>query len=246
MRIGSFSISSLLKIAACLVLDAAILIFFFNIFALFTVLAPVKSLLMLLVLLASLAIANAAVLFPSAIAKRIGVVHSTSIIITAIAYAIAANLLSILTFAGSIVLYVVLQLIMFAGFLALLSIISFSAKKTMLDKNLDEIEQQGKLSVMMQLIDIETALHNKQTEEGVPLILQSFKELKERINASTPFGRMTGNRAAMDIEQTIQNNLQYIHLQSKLNMTPSIVADVQKLMDETRRLVMHRETLNLR
>ena len=246
MRTSSLSMAQLLRIASCIVFDIAVLIAYFNIFSIFTVIEPVRSILMLLVLLMGLTAINAAVLYYNQLTIRFGIVHTTAIILVSFAYGFIANLVSVLAIPASTTYYVVWELIIIAAFLSVLSIINVFAQKVMSDNRRDEIEQTASQSVLVQLMDVEATLLTRKYSNNILPVQRSFKELKERIQASTPFGRVIGNRNMIDIEKAVQSNLEYISLQTKLDLSDTDISDLQRMLDETRRLVINREALNIK
>lgn len=239
----NFSTSQLLRLAGCIVFDIAMILAFIKLFALFVLLEPFNSFMMLGVLLTSLLIANGVVLFAGQIYKRFGIVYATTIIVAVLGYALIANIISIITIAGSVVSYMVWQLIMLACLLIFLSVISFFAKNSAADAHSEELEQDMKQIIAVQLMNIESQLQSRQAQAGVALLLRRFKELKERMQASTPFGRMSGNHQALEIENAVQGNLEHIYLQSRREITEAAVEDMSQLIEETLRLVINREVL---
>jgi len=179
--------------------------------------------------------------------KRIGVAYSASIVTVSILYAVASNVLSVFLLAGSTAWYIVWQLIILAVFMGLLSVIALFSKRAMDDINKDKREQIAKSSIKAQLLEIEADMNAKKDCEGMLDVINSFKILKERINASTPFGRIAGNEAVADIEDEIRSNL--LRLQSSIraeDLSKDNLADIIKLIEDTRRLVVNREAMNVR
>ncbi|MDQ6423122.1 hypothetical protein RB620_27195 [Paenibacillus sp. LHD-117] len=245
MSTKNISIAQFLKLAGCLVINAALIIAFIRLFDLFSVMSPLKSMLMLIVLIGSLGVSNAVLFIPGTITGRIGLVHTTTLIVATITYTIIANVISIIAISASIAWYIVWQLVVFAVYLLSLSTISFFARRTAADRDLDKVEQNAKQAVALQLYHIETTLMAKKHEEGFIPLSKSFYLLKERLQASSPFGRFAGNHQLMEMEQQILNHLEYIWMQSKLEITQAAVIEIQKLMEETRQLVMARETMSI-
>ena len=73
-----------------------------------------------------------------------------------------------------------------------------------------------------------------------------FKALKERIYASTPFGRITGNSVILDLEDQIKSKLMYLEEILNIDISDETVVELEKLLKETRKLVINRETLNIK
>ncbi|MGE4282669.1 MAG: hypothetical protein AB7G87_03020 [Clostridia bacterium] len=243
---GNFSVSRILRLLGCLVLDIAVLVAFFKVFAFFSILAPAKSVLMLMVLLIGLIVSNGAIVFPDILFRKIGIAFPTSIIILSVMYTIVSNILSVFLIAGSIIWYIVWELSIFAVFIGVFSIIASFSKRAWDDIKRVELEQDEKNSINVQLMEIEAAIIAKQNDDGILPIFNSFKELKRRMNASTPFGRMAGNSKAIDIENVIKSNLVSVQSKIQSNLTDEGLADVQRLLDDTRRLVVNREAINIR
>lgn len=246
MNNNDFSMTKLLKIAGCFLFDIAILLAFYHGFSLFAILEPGKSVAMLFTLILGLGIINAAILVPEKFARRFGIVHTSSVILLSFLYAIIANLLSGFLIAGSIFWFIVWELIIFSLFIFSISIIGFFAKRTSLERERDTFERGHSQSILAQLMDIENVLHSKRGNPDFSQVLQSFKELKERIQASTPFGRIVDNHSIIEIEQTVRNNLQFIFLQSKLDDADSDPEQMIRTLDDTHRLIKNRELLNIK
>lgn len=202
---------------------------------------PVKSIFMLLFLLLGLAMLNGAIAFPHLIFDKIGVPYSASIIILFILYAVLSNVLSAFLIVGSIVTYIVWELILFAAFIIFLSFfMSFSKKASENMQNVKE-EQSAKIIINLQLMKIEAAINAAENDNSA--ISNSYKALKERINASTPFGRITDNQAVTEVENMIKSNLQNILSSISLDLDGKESASIQKLLDNTRQLLINREKL---
>lgn len=246
MNKDNYSISKLLRLIGCFVFDIAMIIAFFKAFAFFSILAPVKSVLMLIVLLIGLAALNCAILIPDMLLKKLGVAFTAAIESLLIAYAVAANIISVYLISGSVVWYIVWQLIILSVLIVLISIIvSFAGRES---ENIKEAETEEitKSQINLQILNIENAIMSKENSEDISQIKNSFKALKERINASTPFGRITGNSAVLDIENRIKKNLKNLQSMLESALTDESMAEINKLLEETRRLVINREALNIR
>lgn len=235
------SLSTIFRLSGCLIFDIAIIISFIYIFSLFTILMPVKSIFMLLFLLLGLAMLNGAIAFPHLIFDKIGVPYSASIIILSILYAALSNVLSAFLIVGSIVTYIVWELILFAAFTIFLSFLMSFAKKA--SENMQDVkeEQSAKIIINLQLMKIEAAINAAENDNSA--ISNSYKALKERINASTPFGRITDNQTVTEVENMIKANLQNILSSISLDLDGKESASIQKLLDNTRQLLINREKL---
>lgn len=246
MNNSKFSSISTMKILGCFIFDIALILAYFKVFGLFLLIAPDKSILILLVLLVGLLALNGAVVFPSVLFKIIGVPYAASITTLLVLYAIAANILSIFLIPGSTVWYIVWELIIFAIALVIFSIIA-NFSKTASEKIIrDEKEQTEKASIMLQLLEIEDELTAKENQEALAPCLNSFQALKERILSSTPFGRISGNSAILEIENQIKDNLLSLKIGLQGNLNDEKLVQLQKSIDNTRKLVVNREILNIK
>jgi len=258
MNNSKISSTVLLKVSGCFIFDVAVLLAFFKVVGLFFIIAPGKSSFMLLVLLIGLLIFNASVILPSMLFKSIGIPYVASTVTLLLLYVIVANIISIFFIMGSTVWYIVWELIIFAGLLVVLSIISTFLKGAAENITKIEIQAADKTSVMLQLLQIEDTLNKKGNGESVLSITNSFKTLKERIKASTPFGRIIGNNAVFELEDQIKNNLVTLQVsleaslidKKSIKLEKSIELDelkgFQKLIKDTQTLVINRETLNIK
>ncbi|WP_438349278.1 hypothetical protein ACP8HI_00865 [Paenibacillus sp. FA6] len=242
----NFSLSSRLIVLACLIFDIAMVISFFAFFGLFILIDPMKSILMLLVLLMGLVIINGAVAFPNVLLQKMGVAYSTYIIFLLILYVIVSNVLSVFLIAGSMLWYVVWELLVLALFLGLLAITGFFSKGISDDMSKVVVEQMVKQSLNMQLMDIEEMMIAKKHNDRMLPIIDLFAKLKERINASTPFMRISGNSAVSDVENQIRGNLEYLRTMIEASSTDNHADDAQGLIEETRRLIIRREQLMIK
>ena len=245
MSNSKISISSL-RISGCILFDLALLLAFSRIFGLFFIIAPVKSMLVLLVLIVGLIILNGVIIFPNMLFKSIGIPYSFSIITLSVLYVIISNVFSILLIHGSTVGYLAWELVILAAFLIILSVIASFSKGAAEDIIKAEEEQNDKALIKMQLLEIEGLLAAKENQDAILQILKPFKALKERIQSSTPFGRISGNSAVLDLEDRIKNNLATLEDALKVDLTSNTLLQLQKLIEDTRRLVINRETLNIK
>lgn len=258
MNNSKISSTVLLRISGCFIFDVAVILAFFKVVGLFFIIAPGKSSFMLLVLLIGLLIFNASIILPSMLFKSIGIPYSASTVTVMLLYVIVANIISIFFITGSTAMYIVWELIIFACLLVVLSIICTFLKGAEENILKIEIEREDKTSVMLQLLQIEDTLNKKENEEYFLSIINLFKTLKERIKASTPFGRIIGNSSVFELENQIKNNLVSLQegLETWLTDKKSIKLEksfelnelirLEKLIKDTRTLVINRETLNIK
>lgn len=238
---------SLLGILGCLAFDAALIIAFYKAFGLFDTITTDKSIVMLLVLIIGLIIFNGTIIFPTVLFMKLGIQYSSSATMFLILYAIIANVLSIYLIKGSITWYIIYELIILSVFIIGFSRVAAVSEELAKDVIKIEKEQADKFSVAMHLIEIERILKAYENQEAVEPSINLFMALKERIQASTPFGRISGNSAVIEIEQQIKDNLVTLQsgFQEKLTDNNRIV-ELQQLIEDTRRLVINRETLNIK
>lgn len=235
-----------MRIMGCAIFDIAIILAFFKFCGLFLVIAPEKSILMILVLLIGLISINGGVIFPSMLFKRIGIPYSVAVSTVLALYAIIANVTSVMLIPANVVWYLVSELIIFAIFITIFSVcISFSKASETELVNIEK-EQLEKTSITMQLMEIQTIIEGKEDQKTILPCIKSFNALKERIKASTPFGRIIGNGAVLEVEEQIKNNLVTLKNGFEENLTDDNLIKLQRLLEDTRRLVINRETLNIK
>ncbi len=234
------------KVLGCFVFDIALIIVYFKAFGLFFIVDPGRSVLMIFVLLLGLMILNLVVAFEDILFIRIGIPYNAVNITLVVLYVIVANIFSVFLIKGSIILYVIWQLIIFAVFIGIfIIIVAFSedtAKKIIRVKN----QQAEKAFLMQQLLEIEEAFDAKEDQENILKYVNQFKGLKEQIQFSTPFGRSISNNEVLNAEKKINNNLQSLKVSIKENSTDENLIELQKIIEGTRQLVINREELNIR
>ena len=245
MNNSKLSSIGLLKILGCFIFDIALILGFLKIFGLFFIIAPSKSILVLFVLLTGLMMLNLVVAFSDMIFMRIGIPYSAAIVTLTIFYVSVANILSIFFMPGGIIWYIIWELIMFAVFILIFSAIAAFSNESAKDIIKVENEQAGKASIMLQLLEIEDAFNEKEDQEAISKCYKLFVVLKQRILASTPFGRITGNNEVIKVEDQIKDNLIALLVNIKVDLTDENLLQLQKLIENTRKLVANRETLNI-
>jgi type II secretory pathway pseudopilin PulG len=244
MGAKQFTLSSRLIVLACLVFDLAIITAFFALFGWFTLLDPVKSLLMFLVLILGLLLVNGAIASPNLLFKTIGVAYSTFMISLFILYAVIANVLSMILISGSTVWYIVWELIVLAILIGILAVISFFSRRVSDQIREATMEKTATNSIQMQLMNMDGIMFANQHNEGMKSIIEAFENLKERIHASTPFMRTNDNVSVYEIENKIQAKLEDLRILIETSLSDHhLAADAQGLIEETRRLIMQREQL---
>lgn len=241
---NGFSVSRALRVLGALLLDAAVIILFIEVFSWFSLLAPVKSVLMLFVLLIGLLAVNVVIIAPP-LHKKVGLAYSAAIGTLLVLYAVVANVVSMLSIWGGVLLFIVWQLIILAVFILIVAVIAAAAKRAAKDIEAGDTERAARGNVMLLLSDMQAVLAPRAADPAVASLMAAFRELKERINASTPFGRIQGNPAVSDLEYRIMGNLSFLLNELRVNLSGENIVRIQTVMEETRRMVMNRETLNI-
>lgn len=237
---------NLLRTIGCLIFDIALILAYFKGLGLFILIFPIKSILILFVLFVGIIILNVLIIYKDMIFERIGIPYSASFLTLSIIYIIVSNFFSVIFISGSAVWYTVWQLVIFAVFLFICSLGVTFSKRATLDVVLAEKEQIDKTMVMAQLLEIENILSVKQNQDEILQCIRLFKKLKERICASTPFGRISGNREVIKIENQIKDNLETLKLSLEGNLKHENIIEMERLIENIRRLVINRETLNVK
>jgi hypothetical protein len=240
------SIARVLMLLGVLVFDIAGIVVFVSMFSGLLMDAPVKLAFMFIVLLVGLLVFSISVIFPSLLLGKGGIVYPIAVVTVSVIYLGVSNLISVFFITGNVMGYIGWELLAFAVLMGVLAVLLFFSKREAKHENQVEFERSEKTTIHTQLMSIETALSAKQNIEGIVPVIHSFKVLKERIHASTPFGRIIGNSAVFEIENTIRSNLDYLQLYVRSNTLDKNIVDMQNLIDETRGLIVNRETLNVR
>ena len=246
MNNSKLSSTSMLKVLGCFVFDIALILAFFKTFGLFFIIAPGKSILILFVLLLGLMILNLVVVFSDILFMSIGMPYCAVAVTLVVLYVIVANILSLFLIPGSIVWYIVWQLIVFAVFTVIFSIIATFSNDAAKNIIKDQNERADKTSIMLQLLEIEDAFIAREDQDAIVQCFNIFKSLKERIQVSTPFGRIIGNSVVLNAENQIKNNLVSINVSLNEKATDKNLVQLQRLLEDTGRLVIYRETLNIK
>lgn len=246
MNDNKFSSTSILRLSSCIIFDIALLLAFFNVFWLIFIMDPMKATLALLVLIMGLMIFNISLLLPNRLFKSIGIPYSVSIISLFIFYAFISNIFSLFLIKGSVIRYIAWELILFGIFIFILSVIISFSKNATEEIRKSEKETIEKNLVKLKLMEIETALKSKKNKDELLPSINSFIILKERIQASTPFGRINGNNSVLDLEYQINDNLSFLIEMLKADLTGTNLVELKKTIETTRTLVINRETLNIK
>ncbi len=251
MNDSGFSVSKILRIFGALLLDAVLIIIFIKKFFWFTVTMPAgESLFMMLILLIGLAAVDV-VIIGLPLSKKVGIAYSAAISFLLVLYAIVANLVSILTriplllVPSKIIWYGVWQLLILAAFILAFALVAAFAKRNARDYDARQAEVAARGNVMMMLSDMQVVLGARESDPAFAAVTAAFKAMRERINASTPFGRILGNPAVADLENRIMGNLNLLQNELRAGLTGQNAAKLQGIMEDTHRMIINRETLNI-
>lgn len=85
----------------------------------------------------------------------------------------------------------------------------------------------------------------RESKDQLFLISNEFELLKERIEASTPFGRITDNNAVLQLENQINDNLMFVIDMLKTELTENDLMELKKIIKKTKNLVINREAINI-
>lgn len=243
---NNISSTSALKVIGCIIFDFALMLLFFKTLGLFFIIAPIKSLLVLLILFIGLMIFNAALILPSKSFNKIGTPYSDSIIVLFILYPLIANIFSVYLMAGSTIRYIAWELILFGIFIFIFSIIMSFSKISVEDKRKDKNESIERNLVKLKLVEIESILEEKEDKDELLPIINEFEMLKERIEASTPFGRITDNNEVLHLENQINENLSSLIEMLKTDLIDNDPIELKKIMGKTKNLIINREGINIK
>ncbi|QAA31352.1 hypothetical protein [Clostridium manihotivorum] len=237
---------TLLKVIGCLIFDLGAILAYYNLLGLFVFVFPIKSILILSTLIIGLIILNISIIIPNLVFDKIGIPYSAAIVTIATLYFLVANISSILLVSISAVGYISWELIVFAIFVVIVSSVAAFSKRSVIDRDMFEKEQVEKSFILLQLQEIEAMLLEREGQSKNSQSIKLFKILKERIQASTPFGRITGNVLVSQAEDKIKNNITSLKLCLESNVSDKSLDEVDTLIEDTRKLVINREKLNIR
>lgn len=244
MNNTGFSVSRVLRVLGALLLDVAMIILFVEWFSWFSLLAPAKSALMLLVLLLGLLAVNVVIIAPP-LHRKVGLAYSAAIGTLLVLYAVVANIISVLSIFGSVTWFIIWQLVILAVFVLIVAVIAAAARRHAQDVETRDTERAARGSITLMLTDMQAVLAPRAADPAVAPVMAAFRELRERINSSTPFGRIQGNPAVANLENRIMGNLNFLLNELRVSLTGESIDRIQTVMEETRRMVMDRETLNI-
>ncbi|WP_282938568.1 hypothetical protein [Paenibacillus sp. RC67] len=233
-----------LRLCTAAVFDIAAIIMFVK-FALLLA-EPIKLVLVCVIFAVGIILINGILILPELFLRNSSFPYRVSFVLLSIVYFLVSNLISLLFVSGSIVWYTGWELFILALYVGIYAVLAFFAQLESKDRNNTALEQDARNSIRTQLMNIETALAEKNTDGTTSSVLKAFKLLKERIHASTPFGRITGNSQVMELENRVRVNLEFLQLHTKSSIHDGNKNDILKLIEETQGLLSNREALNVK
>lgn len=181
-----------LKAAALLVYDVIICLLFFSVWTILNLpLLPWA----ILAVFGSLVLLNGAVLLSGLMNKSLGLPFTASVMIATILYSLVIVGFTWLNY--PIIKpkwYVILTLVFFLIYLAVMTGLYMSARSKRGEITGQETEKQSSGNLSLLLLSIDSNLQNQQNQLAPGLLQpasQAFSRLRERMQASTPFGRVT-------------------------------------------------------
>ena len=234
---------SVLKIASCCFLDIAIVLAYFKIFSLYVLISPVKSTIILAILLITLAIINIVIIASNLLNQMLGVQYYIAIVFVSTAYAILANIIALVIIPGGISTLIIWEFLLLALLLGIVSILFKFSTKIYRGKENDSIERKNTDLINIRILNLEELIRKKVEDDLGEEVKIKFRRLKERINASTPFGRkiQTSNSLAYEYENKILDNLDLIE-DSLINSSNNML-EILDIINETLEFVKMREKL---
>lgn len=233
-----------LRLFAAVVFDIAALILFVKL-ALFLA-DPIKLSMACLIFGIGTILVNGVILLPNRFLRTGSFPYRVAMVLLSIAYFIVSNLISLFLIGGRFLGYAAWELLLLALFIGIYAALAFFAKIESKDRDTTLLEKNEQDMMRLQLMNIEAALAEKHVDAAVSAVLKAFKLLKERIHASTPFGRITGNSRVLELENRIRVNLEFLQLHMKSSIHDGNQNDILKLIEETQGLLANRETLNIK
>ncbi|HIW31307.1 MAG TPA: hypothetical protein IAA29_00825 [Candidatus Paenibacillus intestinavium] len=236
------SLSKMLKLCACFILDVALIVSFTYFFALYSLLDPAKSTLMLIVLLCGLAIWNLIILAPREVMNKLGIVYSVFVLSLLAIYPFVAIITSILLLPVNAIWYFTTQLLIAFVFIMIVAIILPFGKKQEAEREASEqvVAAGDRLSLLLMQIDDVVEDHAKTASYSH--LNDQFNRLKERLRASTPFSKVNQKIIVSEMEREIIDELHTLYQRLKPEQIHNFVA-IQATMDHIQKLVKHREQL---
>ena len=255
MNGSGLTVSRVLRILGAALIDTVVIIIFVKKFYWFDTtyahgMDAGESLLMMLILLFGLIAVDWAIIGPP-LYKKVGIAFSIALATLLVLYGVIANIVSILTrvpllmVPSKLIWYIVWQLLILGIFVLFISLIAAFARRNAQSIAAGNAERAFKGNVALMLSDMQAALAAREDDPAAAPVMEAFRALKERINASTPFGRIQGNPAVADLEYRIMGNLNHLLSELRTSFSDGDISKIYGLMEETRTMVMNRERLNL-
>ncbi|MCR8657828.1 hypothetical protein [Paenibacillus endoradicis] len=236
------NLTRILKVSACFILDAALIVSFTYFFALFSILNPAKSTLMLIVLLCGLAIWNLVILAPREVMNKLGIAYSVFVLSLLAIYPFISIIVSILLLQANTVWYFTAQLLIAFVFIMLVAIVLPFGKKQEAEREAQEQVAAAGDRLSLLLIQIDDVVGDHANTDNYFTMHDQFARLKERLHASTPFSKVNQKIIVSEMEREIIDELHTLYQRLKPEQEHNIVA-IQATMEQIQRLVKHREQL---
>lgn len=236
------NLSRILKLAACLVLDLAVILGFLNFFSLFTLLNPTRSIIMLFVLLVGLALWNLVILAPRAVVNKLGVAYSTFVLSAIVIYPLVAIFSTVWLREQNTIWYFIIQLLIAFVFIIAVAIVVPFGKVIEVEKEAREQVAAASDRLDLLLMQIDDMIEEHSQSDSFIMIREKFNLLKERIHASTSFAKMNQKIIVSEMEREIIDELHKLYQRVKPEQEQNVVA-IQATMDHIHQLVKHREQL---
>lgn len=234
-----------LKILSTIILDIGFILFYLKVLSFYSIIHPYKASLIFLVLIISLVISNIVIIFSKPIVKLLGIPYFIMTISLITIYCLLSNILALFSIRISIFTFSTFQLILLSILIGGISAILYFSSKVNKDVLNLNIEKTSMLSLKANILRIENLLDKNYKLNGDSAIdlLNSFKNFKEKIYASTPIGRNTNTVQVLEIEDMIIDNLVLIEDILKENKLIESSSNLLDLINETTNLVKNRENL---
>jgi len=236
------NLSRILKLIACFILDAALIVSFTYFFALFSILDPIKSTLMLIVLICGLAIWNLVILAPREVMNKLGIAYSVFVLSLLSIYPFISIIASILLLQVNTVWYFTTQLLIAFVFIMIVAIVLPFGKKQEAEREADEQVAAAGDRMSLLLMQIDDVVGDHARTDNYYSIHDQFARLKERLHASTPFSKVNQKIIVSEMEREIIDELHTLYQRLKPEQEHNFVA-IQATMEQILSLVKHREQL---
>ena len=200
---------------------------------------PEYCILALFFCIVSMVIATFSIFFPINHTTSMTQPYRIALAAVSVIYATVVTLLSWFTFRSlKLLRFSLYQLMFTAVFLVICGIIISFAKRSSTEQITDQAEKNSQMLLLSRLLDLESRLTALGPEFGQAV--QSFSQLKDRINASTPMSR--GGRVT-PLDQQIYQQIETAGMILQNGYTEQNAATLSSLFVQTLQLVQQREQL---